>query len=254
MRNLLQAFFGWLAAIISGLCNEVAEGFRQRDSLRIVSNIIMIALYFLALFAGSMGVAWLIVTFKDFFILAAIVVAFIAHFVKKAPAESLASTEAITAVQERAEQQRKPMAQAAYVLLNELRIYLPGLPPLALNSVEADPPYIISPARTIIHYMRVMKGNCVVDVDTIAELIETIIAHHLKAKDLPLAVVEEYTAVTGEKSPGLVVDGVHDMGNFYRIDLAIADDAEAVVYAKRHAPKTDGVNLTVQATKDEDFG
>lgn len=162
--------------------------------------------------------------------------------------------EPIAAVQTRAEKRREIMRQAAFVLFGELVKYLPGLtPPISLQSVEANPPYIINPNRTIIHNMKVMKGHCDADVDTILRLLETIIGDHIQAKDLPVAVIDEYTSSNGDKVPGLVVDGVYDMGDYYRVGLAITDDAEAAVYVERHTPKVSGVDMTNQAVTDEDF-
>lgn len=188
-----------------------------------------------------------------FYIVAAIIAATISTSEAVPPPVIVPVKEPIAAVQARAENRREIMCQAALVLFGELVKYLPGLPPISLQSVESNPPYIINPNRTIIHYMKVMKGHCDTDVNTILRLLETIIGDHIQAKDLPVAVVDEYTNSNGDKAPGLVVDGVYDMGDYYRVGLAITDDAEAAVYAKRHAPKASGVDMTNQAVTDEDF-
>lgn len=188
-----------------------------------------------------------------FYILAAVLAAAIPIPVDTPTPPPVPVKEPIAAVQARAENRREIMCQAAFVLFGELVKYLPGLPSISLQSVEANPPYIINSNRTIIHYMKVMKGRCDADVDTILRLLETIIGDHIQAKDLPVAVVDVYTSSNGDKAPGLVVDGVYDMGDYYRVGLAITDDAEAAVYVERHTPKVSGVDMTDQAVTDEDF-
>lgn len=68
--------------------------------------------------------------------------------------------------------------------------------------------------------------ECDAPIDTLKEILETLIDQHLQAKDLPISIPAIYTAADGTTWPGLVVDGVYDLGSQYRVDLVITNDAE----------------------------
>lgn len=251
---MFLAFLRWLKSILCDLCHEIAEGCRQRDGLRAISNFILLVGFCLSLLGGVAGVWWLVMTHKNQVISIALIIAFILHFAKKDPDAPAAPPAApIEAVKKTAEDRRPIMRQGAFALFNDLRLYVPNLPTVTLDSVEADPPYIISPTKTVIYQMKIMKVQCDVGVKAIWDTLEGIIGDRIRAKNLPFPIEPEYPISTGEKVPGLVVHGVHDIGTYYRVELAITDDAEAAIYIERHKPRSDGLDMTGPNVHDPDF-
>lgn len=143
---------------------------------------------------------------------------------------------------ERAEKTRRPLSQCMYIFNNELCKYFPGLmAPFSIRSVEykAMPYTITADFITKFHFL-VGKGGCIAPRSDVWKVLETVIEQHLCAGDLPLSIPAVYVSEQGDSWPGLVVDWVHDLGENYRVDLVITNEAEAARLKRREASNLDG--------------
>ena len=70
------------------------------------------------------------------------------------------------------------------------------------------------------------KGQCSAPVSDVKDILDNIIFQRLRAQDLPISIPAIYTAADGSTWPGLVVDGIYDLGHQYRVDLVITNEAE----------------------------
>lgn len=148
----------------------------------------------------------------------------------------------------------RPMAQCAFLLFTELCRYLPGLvKPFSLAAVEATVHFDITASMVTLYHFVIGKGENDAPVSAIAEILNSIIGQHLQAQDLPLSVPAAYTGVDGSTWPGMVVDGVYDLGQTYRIDLAITNEAVISRLRARAASGPDGYDLGGQPVHDSDF-
>lgn len=176
------------------------------------------------------------------------------HPKPKTDAELTPPKPPIDEMRARAERTYSTMQQTAYVIFTDACRYLSGLvAPLSLAAVTASVKFDILPSGVVIYYFTIGKGNCDAPVDTLREILEHIIDQRLRAKDLPLAVEPVYVSADGSTWPSLVVDGVHDLGSSYRVDLVITDEAEvARLKARGVASFDDGANAA--QPNDPDFG
>lgn len=146
------------------------------------------------------------------------------------------------------------MAQCAFLLLTDLCRYLPGLiKPFSLASVEAPVHFDITASMVTLYHFTIGKGDNDAPVSAIEEILGSIITQHLQAQDLPISVPAVYTSVDGSSWPGLVVDGVYDMGQNYRVDLAVTNEAMVSRLRSRAASSFDGHAADRQIEDDEDF-
>lgn len=160
--------------------------------------------------------------------------------------------ESIAEVRARAETAYPTMKQTAYLLFTELCRYLPGLvAPFSLSAVTALVNFDITASFVTQFHFVVVKGQCDAPINTVKEILDTIIFQHLQAKDLPISIPAIYTAADGSTWPSLVVDGVYDLGNQYRVDLVITNEAEvAALKAKGLSWSDDDTDVTPH---DPDF-
>ena len=150
--------------------------------------------------------------------------------------------KSIEYAKDRAEKTRRPLSQCMYAFANELCQYFPGLiVPFSVQSVEykAMPYTITADFITKFHFL-VGKGNCIAPGSDVWKVLESIIEQHLCAGDLFMSIPAVYVSAEGDSWPGLVVDGVHDLGENYRVDLVITNEEEAACLKRREASKLDG--------------
>ena len=168
-----------------------------------------------------------------------------------APPPPLLSFDTVQANAKRAD---RPMTQCAFLFLTELCHYLPGLvKPFSLAAVEAPVHFDITASMVTLYHFVIGKGENDAPVSAIAEILNSIIGQHLQAQDLPISVSAAYTGVDGSTWPGMVVDGVYDLGQTYRIDLAITNEAVISRLRARAASSPDGYDLGSQTVHDPDF-
>lgn len=133
----------------------------------------------------------------------------------------------IEAVRFRAERTYPVMKQTAYLLFRDLCRYLPGLAaPFSMPAVTAPVNFDITASLVTLFHFVISKGESDVTISTMKEILESLIDQRLRAQDLPLSVPAIYTAADGSTWPGLVVDGIYDIGQQYRVDLVITNEAE----------------------------
>ncbi len=129
---------------------------------------------------------------------------------------------------------------------------MPGLiQPFSLAAVEAPTHYTITANFITIFHFVIVKGQADVSPQTVKEILETLIARHLTAQDLPLTVPPVYTNSESESYPGLVCDGIHDCGQFYKVDLVITNEAEIIRLKARAISSMN--NTVVTPPSDPDF-
>lgn len=184
--------------------------------------------------------------------LAVLIASFYENYKKPRPA--MPSSLPIEDVKAKAEETYPLMKQAAYVLFRDLCRYLPGLvPPFSLSSVVAPVKFDITGSLVTIFHFVLAKGANDAPIETIREILEELIDQHLRTQDLPISVPAIYTAADGSTWPGLVVDGIFETGQHYRVDLVITNDAEATRLKARSASRLDSIDTRGQTPSDEDF-
>lgn len=161
--------------------------------------------------------------------------------------------EGIEEVRARAEKTYPIMKQAAYLLFTDLCRYLSGLvAPFSLSAVTAPVNFDITASLVTKFHFVIAKGQCDAPTVTVKEILDNLIFQHLKAQDLPISVPAIYTAADGSTWPGLVVDGVYDLGNQYRVDFVITNEAE-VAALKAKGLSWSGDDDTDATPHDPDF-
>lgn len=135
--------------------------------------------------------------------------------------------EDIETVRSRARATYPIMKQTAYLLFRDLCRYLPGLvAPFSMSAVTAPVNFDITASLVTLFHFVIAKGESDVTISTMKEILESLIDQRLRAQDLPLSVPAIYTAADGSTWPGLVVDGIFDLGQQFRIDLVLTNEAE----------------------------
>ena len=161
--------------------------------------------------------------------------------------------EAVELVRARADNTYPLMEQTAFLLFTELCRYLPGLiRPFSLKAVEAPTHYSIMRDYVTIFHFVLPKGTEDTPPATVKEILDSIISQHLRSNDLPIAVPATYTTQQGEVYQGLVCDGIYDVGQFFKIDLVITNEAEATRLKARQISGMTGVTV-LEDVKDKDF-
>lgn len=132
------------------------------------------------------------------------------------------------------------------LLFTDLCRYLPGLvAPFSLSSVTAPVNFDITASLVTQYQFVIAKGQCDVPAATVKDILDTVIYQRLQAQDLPISIPAVYVAADGTTWPSLVVDGVYDLGNQYRVDLVITNEAEvAALKAKDLSWSEDDTDVT----------
>ena len=160
----------------------------------------------------------------------------------------------IEEVRTRAQNTYPLMKQTAYLLLRDLCRYLPGLvAPFSLAAVVAPVNYDITASLVTVFHFVVAKGADDTPVTTIKEILESLVDQYLRSQTLPLAVPAIYTAADGTTWPGLVVDGVYDIGQHYRVDFVLTNEAEVARLKARAVSNLDSHAMDIQSACDPDF-
>lgn len=235
---------------------KCGKSIEDRDPLDVVFHIALLVLYILGLTATTLGLVALVCKFWTYLLIPSGIVWLICYYAKKNPPSELTSStrtvDHIEEVRARAKKTYPIMKQAAYLLFTDLCRYLSGLvAPFSLSAVTAEVNFDITASLVTQFHFVIGKGRCDAAVATIKEILDTIIFQHLQAQDLPISIPAIYTAADGTTWPGLVVDGVYDLGNQYRVDLVITNEAEvAALKAKGLSWSDDDTDVTPH---DPDF-
>lgn len=228
--NFLKLLWDIIATFFNTRTAAAQDAWDERDWFYLVTNILLMA----AVMALGIGVPLILIyrfrrtiyaVLAPVFILALFIASFFEN--RKVSSASFVPTEDIETVRSRAKATYPTMKQTAYLLFRDLCRYLPGLvSPFSLSAVTAPVAFDITASLVTQFHFVVARGQCDAPIDTLKEILETLIDQHLQAKDLPISIPAIYTAADGTTWPGLVVDGVYDLGNQYRVDLVITNEAE----------------------------
>lgn len=229
--NTLNAIAALLIIPLEIQWTKLGQSIEDRDPLGAITHISLIGLYISGLTAGTLCLCALAIQYWAYLLIPAVLVGCICYLAKKKPREVPAHVtppvESIEQVRARAEKTYPIMKQAAYLLLTDLCRYLSGLvAPFSLSAVTAPVNFDITASLVTQFHFVIAKGQCDAPTATVKEILDTIIFQHLQAQDLPISIQAIYTALDGTTWPGLVVDGVYDLGNQYRVDLVITNEAE----------------------------
>lgn len=247
MKNLFSAIIELIAGVLENLLFEVGEGVRNRDVVRILSNALLLIAAFVfgtILFLIVLGLVW---KFWEWLIIPAILVAALVHYLKKdeeiAPPPQTKPLESVEIVRARAEKTYPIMEQTAYLLFGDVCQYLRGMmAPISLEAVRTAVKFDITASLVTKYHFVMFKGQCDAEVSTVKEIMETVIAQRLAAHNLPASVPALYVASDGSTWPGLVVDGVYDLGNQYRVDLVVTNEAEVTTLKAKGIARSAGTN------------
>lgn len=256
-------FFRLLWSIISGFfearTEQASQALEDRDWLYVVLNIAIIIV------SGVIGITvplFLIYKFRHLIlaiatpiiIVAVLIASFYENYKKPKPSTQPLARMSIDETRDSANRKYRPMAQCAFLLFTDLCRYLPGLvKPFSLASVEAPVHYDVTANMVTLFHFIIGRGDNDAPVSAIKEILESVIAQHLQAQDLPISVPAIYTSVDGSAWPGLVVDGVYDLGLTYRVDLAITNEAMVSRLRSRAVSEFDTAAHNKQHPHDEDF-
>lgn len=261
MLELLKRFGQGFLNLLNGSAQAAADAWDEQEWPSFLRNVAMV----LALLASAVGISVLITLFawqfRKFLLALAIPPAMLAVLIAsyfenhgKSKVSQSTPAQSFDEVEARARKTYPLMKQSAYLLLRELCRYLPGLvPPFALSSVISPVPFDITASLVPIFHFVVAKGEAETSCMTIKEILESLIEQHLQAQDLPLSVPAIYTDVNGNTWPGMVVDNVYDIGQHYRVDFAIMNEAEAARLKGKAVSRLESCSMDVHSFRDEDF-
>lgn len=261
MKNLLTVIWGVTLGYIEGTLEEIAEAIAARDKPRAIKNIVTL----LAVGLGVVGFLALILALlyagREAIFAVVVPIGIVAVFIKSyqlnhpsKPTGPIPQPGTIELARARAKKFYPLLTQTTFLLLSELCRYLPGLvKPFSLGAVVPPVHYDITASLLTIYHFIIAKGEDESAIPTITEILESLIAQHLQAQDLPLSIPAIYTSADGSTWPGLVVDGVYDIGQFYRIDLLICSEAAVTRLKARELSRLDGYTATAPTIQDEDF-
>lgn len=263
MKNLLTVIWGIALGRIEGTFEEIAAAIEKRDKPRAIKNIVTL----LAVGLGVVGFLALILALlyasREAILAVVAPIGIIAVFIKSyqlnhpsastttGPVQQPGTIELATA---RAKKVYPLLTQTTFLLLSELCRYLPGLvKPFSLGAVVPPVHYDITASLLTIYHFIIAKGEDESAIPTITEILENLIAQHLQAQDLPLSLPAIYTGADGSTWPGLLVDGVYDIGQYYRVDLVICSETAITRLKAREVSMLDGYTATAPIIQDEDF-
>lgn len=231
-----MSFFRLLWKIISGFfeshVTQASDALEDRDWLTVVLHLAVVII------VGAVGVIvpiFLVYKFRRLILIITTPIIFLAALIasffenRKTPGVSApppADTD-IETVRIRAKTRYLTMRQTAYMLFRDLCRYLPGLvAPFSTSDVAAPVAFDITASFVALYHFVIAKGEAEVSISTMKEILENLIDQRLRTQDLPLSIPAVYTAADGSTWPGLVVDGIYDLGQQYRVDLVITNEAE----------------------------
>ena len=229
--NTLVSIAALLAAPLISQWTKCGQAIEDRDTLGAVTHFAFMILYIMALTAATCGLVALACQFWVYLIIPILIVWLILYYAGKKPQPPTIlithRPDAIEEVRARAKRAYPLMMQTAYLLFTDLCRYLPGLvAPFSMSAVTASVNFDITASLITKFHFVLAKGQCSAPVSDVKEILDNIIFQRLRAQDLPISIPAIYTAADGSTWPGLVVDGVFDLGNQYRVDLVITNEAE----------------------------
>jgi len=263
LKKFFAAILDVVLGYINGTFEEIAEAIRGRDRPRAVKKTVTL----FAIGLGAVGFLALILALlyagREAILAVVAPIGIIAVFVKSyqlnhptadTPAGTIQQPGTIELARGRAEKVYPLLTQTAFLLLTELCRYLPGLvKPFSLGAVVPPVHYDITASLMTIYHFIIAKGEDETAIPTILEILESLIGQHLQAQDLPLSIPAIYTSADGSTWPGLMVDGVYDIGHHYRVDLVICSEAAVTRLKAREVSMLDGYTATGATIQDEDF-
>jgi len=261
MKKFFAAILDVVLGYINGTFEEIAEAIRDGDKSRAVKKTVTL----LAVGLGIVGFLALILALlyagREAILAVVAPIGIIAVFVKSyqlnhpsTPAGPVQQPGTIELARARAEKVFPLLTQTAFLLLSELCRYLPGMvKPFSLGAVVPPVHFDITASLMTIYHFIIAKGEDETAIPTIIEILESLIGQHLQAQDLPLSIPAIYTSADGSTWPGLVVDGVYDIGQHYRVDLVICSEAAVTRLKAREVSMLDGYTATGATIQDEDF-
>lgn len=257
MKKLGEMILGYVNSILE----EIAAEIENKDMSRAIKKAVnllaaglglvgLLALILALLYAGRKA----IIAVVGPIIMAIVLVKSYQLNHPSTPTEPVQQPGTIELARARAEKVYPLLTQTAFLLLSELCRYLPGLvKPFSLGAVVPPVHYDITASLLTIFHFIIAKGEDETDIPTTVGILESLIGQHLQAQDLPLSIPAIYTAVDGSTWPGLVVDGVYDIGQYYRIDLMICSETAMTRLKAREVSKLDGHIAREAVIQDEDF-
>lgn len=229
--NTLVSIAALLAAPLISQWTKCGQAIEDRDTLGAVTHFAFMILYIMALTAATCGLVALACQFWVYLIIPILIVWLILYYAGKKPQPPTIlithRPDAIEEVRARAKRAYPLMMQTAYLLFTDLCRYLPGLvAPFSLSAVTAPVNFDITASLVTKFHFVLAKGQCSAPVSDVKDILDNIIFQRLRAQDLPISIPAIYTAADGSTWPGLVVDGIYDLGHQYRVDLVITNEAE----------------------------
>ncbi len=254
--NFLKLLLDIIATFFNSYTQAAQDAWDERDWLRLALDILLMAF---TIILGIGAPLFLVYRFRRT-IIAILVPVFmlavlIASFFENGRPSAVSSTPPadIEIVRSRAKATKLTMKQTAYLLLRDLCRYLPGLvAPFSISAVVAPVNFDFTASMVTLFHFVIAKGEADVTISTMKEILESLIDQRLRAQDLPLAVPAIYTAADGSTWPGLVVDGIYDIGQQYRVDLVITNEAEVARLQARGVSSLDSESGAV-TPHDPDF-
>lgn len=256
LKNLIKTIISSCSSVINNRCEAVACYLNDRNFAGAIINFALLVLYILFVSAVVLGAVTLAVRFWQWLVIPGIILLLIFKNAGEKPKDPLPPPppEGIKEARARAEKTYPIMKQVAFILLGNLCQYLPGLvAPFSLAAVVTPVPFEITANLVTIYHFIVAKGESVVDTVTVQEILTGLLEQHLAAQDLPITVNALYTAQDGSTWPGIVVDGVYDAGNNFRVDLVITNESAVVRMKAKAAANFDGIVPENSVNDDPDF-
>lgn len=262
MKTLLTVIWRTVLGYIEAAFEEIAEAIEARDRPRAIKRAVNLTGMGLGVIGSLALLLALLYAGREAILAVVAPIGLVSVFIKSyqlnhpsnAPTEPIKQPGTIELASARAGRVYPPLTQTAFLLLSELCRYLPGLvKPFSLNAVVPPVHFDITASFLTIFHFIIAKGEDVTDPSTITEILESLIDQHLQAQDLPLSIPAIYTSSDGSTWPGLVVDGVYDIGQHYRVDLLICSEVAVIRLKAREVSKLDGYTATGATIQDEDF-
>lgn len=259
MKKIFSLLWGILVGYVSGTLEEIAKAMEAEDRPHAINRAVTLVAAGLGVVGFlALAVSLIYAARRAIFTVVA-PVALVTVLVKSyqvnhpsisAPPQPVQQPGTIELATARAEKVYPLLTQGIFLVFTELCRYLPGLvKPFSLANVVPKVHYEITTSFVIIFHFIVGKGDSEVDRQTIQEIAQGLIDQHLQAHDFPLSLPANYTSADGKIFPSLKVDGVYDVGQHFRIDLVITNEAE--VARIRGGP--DGSTSSGVIIRDEDF-
>lgn len=258
MKRLLFAIYYTILNYINGTFEEIAEAIEDDDKPTAIRKSITLLVAAL----GVVGIFALIIALlyagREVVLAVVAPIILIAVFVKSyqlnhpsAPTTPVQQPGTIELAKARAEKRYPLLAQTAFFVFTELCHYLPGLvTPFSLSDVIPKVHYEISASFLTTYHFIIAKGDCETNRETLKEILETLLEQHLEARDLPMSIPSNYTSADGEIYPALIIDGVYDLANHYRVDFLITDEAAVARLRAVTGSNATGGGVII---RDEDF-